>query len=542
MSLPNPFRKNKVFRLVVLGLLVATTAFVGFSLSAPQASADGCSGLYPPGGRLCRHGYFINGYDAVGHNVYTGGMFTYNLNAFVGKVRGYMNCQGSTLANPTSQNATGSAFIILTMLGYPAGTSKHVACQQYSRWLQLVTAYSNAGLILWNTPSTFTGNTYYQDGYDDGWVDPSAPTYSGSAMVMAFLRPDRSGALYVIKHDCANPVGVMRPLQQFQPPNGTLLTASCAMVRGTAVDPDTPNAAIRVFLQYSNGETATVTTDPSTRVWTATPPITVRENLYPITVRAYAHDSHTNFTYELTGSPKTIGPCVVPDPGCAGFTLTPGNLDPNTPYSIQARVTYGSELEAIAVWYQTSNQFYVRVTGPNGPTTVYSRSASVKSDPPVSRSGASLTFSTGMLPATGKTGTYVVAWGITGGPGAIDCGGDGTIPTGPGEPENPPSTFDVTDQPYFDVDGGDVSAGSGMSAGGVDCAVNADPKAGIVSWNRGAAGSYGGAGTQFAAMALNHLQDFATGQGGSLAPSGVAFANTSDGQISVGHGAFRRHV
>jgi hypothetical protein len=132
-----------------------------------------------------------------------------------------------------------------------------------------------------------------------------------------------------------------------------------------------------------------------------------------------------------------------------------------------------------------------------------------------------------------------VSWGVTGGPGAIDCGGDGTVPTGPGGPDNPPATFDVTNQPYFKINGGDASVGAGMSTGGVDCAVPANTKAGIVSWNRGASSSYAGAGTGYAAMALNHLQEFATAQGtSSLRPSGLAFANDADGGVNLANGLY----
>lgn len=86
-----------------------------------------------------------------------------------------------------------------------------------------------------------------------------------------------------------------------------------------------------------------------------------------------------------------------------------------------------------------------------------------------------------------------------------------------------------------------MSAGAGMSVGGNDCAVSANTKAGIVSWNRGASGSYGGAGTQYAAIALSNLQDFATGQGSAIAPTGLSFANNSDGDINLAGGMFGGH-
>jgi hypothetical protein len=222
-------------------------------------------------------------------------------------------------------------------------------------------------------------------------------------------------------------------------------------------------------------------------------------------------------------------PPIVNTPSCGGYTITPGLIDPQTAYNIKASVVYDSTAAATTVRTATGTQFYLKVTGPgvnyNDPQVL-----------PVTQSGGSINISVNM-PPTGNTGSYVVSWGITGPYGPVNCGGNGTV-HGPGGPVNPPTTFDVADQPYFNVNGGDVSAGGGMSAGGVDCAVAADTKAGIVSWNRGAAGSYGGAGTAYAAMALNHLQDFATGQGSAFAPSGLAFANTADGQVNTGSGLF----
>ena len=539
MSLPNPFGKNKAFRLTVFGLLAVAALFVGFSLSSPKASADACSVLYAPGGRNCRIGYFKNTYDGFGHNIYADGMYTYDLNSFVNKIRGYMNCSGGTLLNREEKNATGSAFIILTMLGYAAGQPKDLACQQYSRWLGLVTDYNNAGLIQWNTPINYIGNTYYQDQSDVGWVDPAAPTFSGTAAAIIFMRPDRAVPLYVIKHECANPIGSMWPLEPFRIPIGTFDAADCTILRGTAWDPDTPNSPVRIRAEYSNGDATETFTNPATRAWSMAPPPSVTGNLYPVTVRTYAYDTSLGTRYMMAPGARTIGPCVVPDPACAGFTITPATLDPSTTYNIQARVNYGSDAVATAVYNQTPNQFYVRVTGPNGPTVVYTRSASIRTNPPVSRSGATFTFSTGDLPATGRTGTYVVSWGITGGPGSIDCGGDGTVPPGPGDPNNPPATFDVTNQPYFRINGGDASVGAGMSVGGVDCAVPANPLAGIVSWNRGASNNYAGAGTGYAAMALNHLQEFATAQGqATLRPSRLAFANDASGGVNIANGLY----
>lgn len=92
----------------------------------------------------------------------------------------------------------------------------------------------------------------------------------------------------------------------------------------------------------------------------------------------------------------------------------------------------------------------------------------------------------------------------------------------------------IANFPYFSITGGDVAVGAGMTAetptGGTTCTAE-DNKAGVVSWNQEATGNYAGAGTQYAALALDYLQDFATAQNSNLAPSGLAFANTDPNYV-----------
>lgn len=87
----------------------------------------------------------------------------------------------------------------------------------------------------------------------------------------------------------------------------------------------------------------------------------------------------------------------------------------------------------------------------------------------------------------------------------------------------------VVDKPYFSVAGGDVVTGAPMEINGADCTtVGADSAAGVVGWNQ-ENGAYDGAGTQFAAIALRDIQDFATAQGtGGVAPYGLSFSNTTN--------------
>lgn len=111
-------------------------------------------------------------------------------------------------------------------------------------------------------------------------------------------------------------------------------------------------------------------------------------------------------------------------------------------------------------------------------------------------------------------------------------------PSNPPPPGTPISSEDAVTKPYFNVTGGDVSAGPGMSLDGQDCAVPRVDKAGAVSWTRGPNENYLGAGTQYAAFVLNHLQEFATAQGSGIVPTGMSFANTAASQIDLNAGLY----
>jgi hypothetical protein len=88
----------------------------------------------------------------------------------------------------------------------------------------------------------------------------------------------------------------------------------------------------------------------------------------------------------------------------------------------------------------------------------------------------------------------------------------------------------VANKPYLRTFGGDISAGSGLRTGG-SCTATNNTNAAITSWNKRAAGSYAGAGVQYAAIAMATITDFSTAlgnAGGAAEPSGLAFANTSN--------------
>ena len=96
----------------------------------------------------------------------------------------------------------------------------------------------------------------------------------------------------------------------------------------------------------------------------------------------------------------------------------------------------------------------------------------------------------------------------------------------------------VVNKPYFKVYGGDLSAGNGLETAPDTCTANGN--AAVIGWNRGAGGTYGGAGVQYAVFALNQIYEVTSAVGNSgpsraSVPEGLAFAaNTSGGSLYGG--------
>jgi hypothetical protein len=194
--------------------VVSVVAAVGVMLIAsPQkASADQCS----VNGRDCYFGYFFNGYDGgpgVRRNNVLRAPALLNVNNATDLSNTLWShlggCPGGALWNQNDQNATGAAFIILTMLGAAPGTPKNVACQRFAEWRDTyLFPYEAAGLINFNMVYNFGGINTRSTGTDVAYYPNN-----GAAPSIVFFDPDTRLPLYAVKKDCGNPVGVLRALR-----------------------------------------------------------------------------------------------------------------------------------------------------------------------------------------------------------------------------------------------------------------------------------------------------------------------------------------
>ena len=95
----------------------------------------------------------------------------------------------------------------------------------------------------------------------------------------------------------------------------------------------------------------------------------------------------------------------------------------------------------------------------------------------------------------------------------------------------------IANKPYVKVFGGDITAGSGLATAPDTCTSNAN--AGTTAWNQRGSAGFAGAGTQYAALALGTINDFATGQNTAASiPSGLAFANQGVSGTDQSNGVF----
>ncbi len=468
--------------------------------------------------------------------------------------------------------------IINTMMGVQAQDNRYdrpqsqryqngitLARSQFNEWERIVRAYDRCsrpgqgGCTIPGASVNFNEILSLDDtinGYGVGETggDPQIPDIvfapiGGSAEDMIVFR-HANGTSFTIKKKCGNLTGEQSSFPT-SPPSGELnpptsnpgvppgftpgdpaVTSSCSRITGWARDPNNAAYPVPVTVRYSIGGGPAVAL-PTVNASATSPfafgvdtPAAIRNSTQSVRITAEGVAANgTPFT--LDNSPMTIGPCRIITAGCSGITPIPTSIDPGTQYRITARVSYGNAPDAATILGQPGGvRFFINIQGP-GVNTLLPNVV-----PIVNEGNGVLSATTPLQPPTGQAGTYNVSYGIVAATGSITCSGGGPI--------NPGDTFPVSNKPYFQVNGGDISAGAGMTVGGIECAaaggVRRNDEASIVGWNRGASGSYGGAGTQYAALALNRLQGFATGQGSGLAPTGLSFANTggTSDQVDTG--------
>ncbi len=195
---------------------------------------------------------------------------------------------------------------------------------------------------------------------------------------------------------------------------------------------------------------------------------------------------------------------------CGSMSPIPGNPEPGEPLRIQSAVNYSGGPPTPIL---------------TGPKTVISGSGfSAEPVTTATASGgvATMNSATFTIP---NAGVYTATWSVTVDGAPITCS----------------DQFTVESRPFFEVNGGDVVAGSSIIADGGSPCESAVPNqnAGITSWNSRTGPAYNGAGGMYAAFALNYIQDFVTNQGNPYPPTSLSFSNVNySGSVAPLSGMF----
>ena len=513
-------------------------------------------------------GYFTGVFDTQGDDVFPNsggpaGCTAQGGNSIpdtIDTVPEFVNFITCKLNNGSAREKVGAAFIIQTMIG--SSRTKPPTAAQIAEWSDRVSfASSLPSGIIWHNDFSYTVNTYWQ-GNSGGGSEPNDDAFFADTdhMDAIVFRNSAGKVVYAIRRACANPVGNtdFGALQDRPQPNfnmsGSASVTNGAGTTGSSVTTnpgDTltfnlslknqgtdPSPAISASsLQTVNGGAATTIT-PFTNTGTyaagaskavlAPQTYTVPANTAPGTVICRAVSWQPDTSAGGTGTSTYACATVAYD-----YTLVPtinvtsnGNPvtgvveqgDPVTfTYNVLNSGTTTSQTPTCTI-YGLTKSGYAAIPAPNDTT----------SDPGYVQ--PSETCPAGGFPV-GTTGVAVenVTASVA---NKTICR---TLSVSPrSDSDSSAVTIEVCVpvgvKPYMRVYGGDVSAGNGFAP---TCTNNSG--AAIVGWNKEAA-SFSGAGTQFAAFALDQIYDFATAQNSSgAAPgSGLAFANTSTSTSKFG--------
>jgi hypothetical protein len=535
-------------------LIIVVGAFCAFLIGYGATTL-----AFPAGGVNGRgeyNGYFTNVNDTNGTYVlpqdYDGGTMAIpnSLNStteFINFVK-YTKLDIDNNGSGNRQEKTGAAFIIHTMIGSPIGSrGRPPTAAQIAEWERRVNYAASRGWITWNVNYSYRINSFYQGtrGGTSGPNDDAMYDHPGTSGAIVF-RNSAGKIVYAIRRICANPVGggSLGPIPD---------DAAFNMDGRTVVNNPTPKPGdvIRFRHYVKNlGPGAAPSVNWSTYNTIPNPDVRLA-NGGPA---AYADDQErfVNFEDYTVPAGTAAGTRICREVGYAPDTAAGGSgrgdevcavvrydfdLVPNVTVEINDGTTTGgfaevgdkvefifavnnnnstqSQSTACTIYGQNTNGYRATpATGDTSSTPGYAPPAT--GCPRVFPHNANTVIVTETIsPVTATSGNKTL------------CRTLAVTPFSPaGGTRSAIGCVTIANKPYMRVYGGDVSAGNGFMNSG-SCTTNSE--AGIVGWNKESGGLYAGAGAQFAALALNTIYDFATGQGNTTPTDGkrLAFANTT---------------
>jgi hypothetical protein len=414
--------------------------------------------------------------------------------------------------------------------------------------------------VTWNTNRSYTINTLYQGNPPFGSSTPNDDAFfndNGSGLSIVFHVP---GEDYVLRRQCANPVGngsigSLPDPQNFNMSGRTTVSDSTVLpgqqitfrhfLRNsgpTRTNPTTINWATRNTIsgqRVDDGNAGTFGNDQEKSIGAATENVRVPADAAP----------GSQICRRIEWSPDTENGGSGDGPTVCATVQYNFELEPRI--NVVIRDIDGQDVSADGVaedGYTVEFQYSVHNGGLTESRDVnceyreathsgYNTGAPANTFvPPGANCAPSRTFPRNnttiaieTVPAPDVNANTTICRSLTINPATHDGG-----------TESVQACVPVVAKPYERAYGGDVRVGGGFESAPGVCAAN--DEAAIVGWSRRAPGSYGGAGVQYAAYALDAILDFAsalgTVPGGSRAPApnGLSFANIGLGNnTSEGH-------
>ncbi len=197
------------FGLAAPALLLLAVAVTPFFSSGKAQAAAACSGGVWYGRQDC-HGYFTNRAFA-----FTGFKNILSNGIEVGSLGSYLDAMSNDLFGGSTQDVTGAAFTIDIMLGHNGpefggsqGNGIAFARNNFGTWANLVTYYSNRGLIdwvyNWSTPQPYENSAWSSADLDDDFHQKDAQTIP---VIRFRVPPGTAGAPFMIERICGNLLG-----------------------------------------------------------------------------------------------------------------------------------------------------------------------------------------------------------------------------------------------------------------------------------------------------------------------------------------------
>jgi hypothetical protein len=541
-------------------LWIAVFAVAAFMCAYDIGVADAfpAAGIY---GRAEHRGYFTNVLDSAGTDVfprlYQSG--TEAMPNTINSASEFIAFIDDKYDNGAIQGRTGAAFIMQTMLEINGASADETpSSTAREAWRNVVRTAANHGHVTWRANFSYTINSYYQGGSDDAFYDNSG-TFPAMIFEDEFGRPT-----YVIKWQCANPVGTPTTFNTYTLEQPWDISASSYVVNGAGDNSSSTGGTVNTYvgdtLRWTHRvlNTGSFTNPTQIASWSSQNldggPFTTITPRFTIGVMASgASHTYSDPPYIVPNLPAGTNICRTAwynptsstsnadarSPGHCARVLASWDLTPTVTTLVNGVPGNRAEPgDTVAFRYSVNNSggdssnTACNIVGLTR-TNYYNIPSPIDS---VSDAGYAPPAGLPGCPRNFVAGNTVLAPDETIAAGSVVanrslCRSFFVNPAVPGgSAEGAEACVYVVNKPYARAYGGDVAAGMRFANTGTDtCSGTQGDNAAIIGWNRGSGAGYAGSGAQHGVAARGAIADFASSLGGAAGPPvALSFTNTTN--------------